>query len=152
MFLMRVGDKCCNKLEATGWGLPPPSLTPSEAASSRLWTWGRERTTSHSTRPQKVLDSYPLESFVLEILLDLRDWISEPSPPAPCVDLSRHHYAVGNSVCLPHLVINPRETRAVCVFFSTLFPAYYLMQGRGAVFVRWMNGWWKGKQERYSEL
>ena len=56
----------------------------------RIWRRRENRTTSYSTRPQKVLDSYPADWLVHKNSPDLQGWTREPLPPAPCVSLSWH--------------------------------------------------------------
>lgn len=132
MFLMRVGDKRSSKLEATGWVLPLPL--------DSIWSCFRQavdlrenRTTSSSTRPQKVLDSYPADWLVQKLPLTCRAGIRNATP-STCVGLSRPWVCCTGITILcsvTHFGYKPRGDRTMSVTFSTLSPASGLILDRG---------------------
>lgn len=86
------------------------------------------------TWPQKVLDSYPLELFALEIFPDLQGWMSEPFSPECCGDLSWRWLSWNSLFSGLSLTLDckPKGDEGHISLLLHQHLAYYLTQERGS--------------------
>lgn len=143
MFLMHVRDQCSNKLEATGRAFSP--LISSEAASSRLWTWARDQTTSHgTTASQKVRDSYPSSHLFWKSSLTCRAGLGEPLAPSTLSwPLSIFYWNWLFSGLSPTSDCKPEGSWSHICFLPSLVPTSGLVSDdpEGGLGTYWLDEW-----------